>query len=182
MNSGGRGAVLISWHPWPRYLSDCGDILPAQRATRNVSVRKIYVSREDSVLPLHLAKAVRCGPLGLAAEPLACDLSEIDVCYGGQPGRDANMPVCLSLTLNGPQSPVLRVLRVRGKHNRLLDEKRRRPTVRQRLRISGPPVVAVMSRRVGSFGNPKGSRASRAIAEDFARLVSTDPTRRGAVR
>jgi hypothetical protein len=26
MNSGGRGAVLISWHPWPRYLSDCDDI------------------------------------------------------------------------------------------------------------------------------------------------------------
>jgi hypothetical protein len=28
----------------------------------------------------------------------ACDLSQIDVGYGGEPGRDANMPVCLSLT------------------------------------------------------------------------------------
>jgi hypothetical protein len=48
------------------------------------------------------------------------------------------------------------------------------PVVKRRLRISGPPVVAVMSRRVGSFGNPKGSRAPSAIAKDFGRLVSTE--------
>jgi hypothetical protein len=41
-------------------------------------------------------------------------------------------------------------------------------TVRRRLRISGPPVVAVMSGRIGSFDNPKGSRAPCAIAKNFA--------------
>ena len=29
---------------------------------------------------------------------LAHDLSQIDVCYWGEPGRDANMPVCRILT------------------------------------------------------------------------------------
>ena len=36
---------------------------------------------------------------------LACDLSQIDVCYGGEPGRGANMPVCLSLTHNRHRRP-----------------------------------------------------------------------------
>jgi len=35
-------------------------------------------------------------------------------------------------------------------------------------RISGPPVVAVVSRHIGSLDNPKESRAPCAIAKDLA--------------
>ena len=62
--------------------------------------RQIQVSREEMVLALHLAKAhLDAAHLVWPPSRLAHDLSQIDVCYWGEPGLDANMPVCRILTL-----------------------------------------------------------------------------------
>jgi len=54
------------------------------------------------VLTLHLAKAhLDAAHLVWPPSRLAHDLSQIDVCYWGEPGRDANMPVCRILTQLG---------------------------------------------------------------------------------